>query len=106
MLWELPTSWRPLFPPQRQSPTPTLARSPVGESPLGVRMVESPCIWCSTEATSARWLAATGPWECPFCDHVFKGNGWDGIDAHWRSKHEPQGTTYEEFWASLCSNHR
>lgn len=25
---------------------------------------------------------------CPECGHVFQGNGWDGIDAHWRSKHE------------------
>ncbi|MDB5660880.1 MAG: hypothetical protein JWS10_3495 [Cypionkella sp.] len=24
---------------------------------------------------------------CPECGHVFKGNGWDGIDAHWKSKH-------------------
>lgn len=28
------------------------------------------------------------PKVCPECDHVFKGNGWGGIDAHWRSKHE------------------
>jgi hypothetical protein len=25
---------------------------------------------------------------CPGCDHEFQGNGWDGIDAHWRAKHE------------------
>ena len=25
---------------------------------------------------------------CPECGHQFQGNGWDGIDAHWRSKHE------------------
>lgn len=25
---------------------------------------------------------------CPECGHVFQGNGWDGIDAHWRAKHE------------------
>ena len=28
------------------------------------------------------------PNECPECGHEFQGNGWDGIDAHWRSKHE------------------
>ncbi len=25
---------------------------------------------------------------CPECSHIFQGNGWDGIDAHWRAKHE------------------
>ena len=25
---------------------------------------------------------------CPECGHRFSGNGFDGIDAHWRSKHE------------------
>jgi hypothetical protein len=25
---------------------------------------------------------------CPECGHRFRGNGWDGIDAHWKSKHE------------------
>ncbi len=23
--------------------------------------------------------------NCPECGHVFQGNGWDGIDAHWKS---------------------
>jgi hypothetical protein len=37
---------------------------------------------------------------CPECGHVFQGNGWDGIDAHWRSKHE--GTMpYEEAWPKI-----
>lgn len=25
---------------------------------------------------------------CPECGQRFMGNGWDGVDAHWRSKHE------------------
>jgi transposase len=25
---------------------------------------------------------------CPECGYVFRGNGFDGIDAHWRAKHE------------------
>ena len=25
---------------------------------------------------------------CPECGHRFQGLGWEGIDAHWRSKHE------------------
>jgi predicted amidophosphoribosyltransferase len=28
------------------------------------------------------------PRICPKCRHELKGNGWDGIDAHWKSKHE------------------
>jgi hypothetical protein len=45
------------------------------------------------------------PKQCPKCLHVFQGNGWDGIDAHWRSKHE-NDLTYEDFWAGLCPAHR
>ena len=39
---------------------------------------------------------------CPECGHVFKGNGWDGIDAHWRSKHEGV-MPYEDAWPLLKS---
>jgi len=34
---------------------------------------------------------------CPECDHVFQGNRWDGIDSHWRSKHE-HIMPYERAW--------
>ena len=37
---------------------------------------------------------------CPECGHRFQGNGWDGIDAHWRSKHEDV-MRYEEAWPKL-----
>jgi hypothetical protein len=37
---------------------------------------------------------------CPECGHVFKGNGWDGIDAHWKSKHDDV-MPYEEAWPLL-----
>ena len=37
---------------------------------------------------------------CPECGHEFRGNGWDGIDAHWRSKHEAI-MPYEEAWPML-----
>ena len=47
----------------------------------------------------------SGPRICPICQHVFQGNGWDGIDAHWRAKHETT-MRYEEFWHSLCDEHR
>jgi hypothetical protein len=49
-----------------------------------------------------------GPRVCPLCGHEFRGNGWDGIDAHWRSRrlrHE-ETMSYEEFWHSLCDAHR
>ena len=36
----------------------------------------------------------------PECGHVFKGNGWDGIDAHWRAKHE-DFMPYDEAWPLL-----
>lgn len=39
---------------------------------------------------------------CPECGHMFKGNGWDGIDAHWKSKHEAV-MPYEEAWQLLKS---
>jgi len=37
------------------------------------------------------------PHVCPECGHVFQGNGWDGIDAHWRSAHEDV-MPYETAW--------
>ena len=39
---------------------------------------------------------------CPECGHEFKGNGWDGIDAHWTSKHE-QIMPYSEAWPLIKS---
>jgi hypothetical protein len=46
-----------------------------------------------------------GPRICPLCGHVFQGNGWDGIDAHWRAHHEIL-IPYTQFWQSLCAAHR
>ncbi len=45
------------------------------------------------------------PRVCPECRHVFKGNGWDGIDAHWKAKHLDV-SSYREFWDSLCAKHK
>lgn len=44
--------------------------------------------------------AETGPKVCPECGHVFKGSGWDGIDAHWKAKHEGI-MPYENAWPLL-----
>jgi hypothetical protein len=63
------------------------------------------CLWCINEKTSSRRLENGQRRECPKCDKVFQGNGWDGIDAHWRAKHERE-IRYEEFWKELCEFHK
>jgi transposase len=42
----------------------------------------------------------TGARVCPECGHEFKGNGWDGVDAHWKAKHE-HVMSYREAWPLL-----
>jgi hypothetical protein len=37
---------------------------------------------------------------CPECGHRFQGQGWEGIDAHWRSKHE-NVMPFEQAWALI-----
>lgn len=39
---------------------------------------------------------------CPECGHEFQGNGWDGIDAHWRAKHD-KIMRYEDAWPLIKS---
>jgi pyruvate dehydrogenase complex dehydrogenase (E1) component len=39
---------------------------------------------------------------CPECGHEFKGNGWDGIDAHWRAEHEAV-MPYKDAWKLIKS---
>lgn len=46
-----------------------------------------------------------GPKVCPECNHVFKGKGWEGLDAHWKAKHESV-MPYEQLWGSFCQSHR
>ena len=47
-------------------------------------------------------LGPVEPKVCPECGHVFKGNSWSGIDAHWRSRHEDI-MPYERVWPLLKS---
>lgn len=61
--------------------------------------ISSECLCCE------KGLSTEGPKICPVCDHEFQGNGWDGIDAHWRAKHAGV-MSYEQFWESLCDAHR
>jgi hypothetical protein len=39
---------------------------------------------------------------CPECERKFKGNGYDGIDAHWRARHE-HIIPYMEAWPLIKS---
>ena len=39
---------------------------------------------------------------CPECGYRFRGNGYDGIDSHWRAKHEDV-MPYEEAWKLIES---
>jgi len=36
----------------------------------------------------------------PGCGKEFQGNGWDGIDAHWKAKHR-EVCSYRDFWEML-----
>jgi 3-hydroxyisobutyrate dehydrogenase len=55
---------------------------------------------CCQKGTETRGVRV-----CPVCGHEFQGKGWDGIDAHWRAKHEST-MPYEQFWSTLCEAHR
>jgi len=68
----------------------------------------SNCLWCNEERVSSRRLEQGQPRECPSCGQVFKGNGWDGVDSHWKAKHESSLLPYDEFWAGIskCERHR
>jgi hypothetical protein len=39
---------------------------------------------------------------CPECRHVFRGKGWEGIDAHWKAKHEHL-LPYQEAWPRILA---
>ena len=39
---------------------------------------------------------------CPECGHQFRGNEFDGIDAHWRAKHERR-MPYRVAWPMIQS---
>jgi hypothetical protein len=39
---------------------------------------------------------------CPECGHQFRGNGFDGIDAHWRAEHESI-MPYKDAWPLIRS---
>ena len=46
------------------------------------------------------------PRVCSLCGHIFKGNGWDGVDPHYKARHERDtGIEYEQWWSSICPGH-
>ncbi|MCW6511402.1 hypothetical protein [Lichenifustis flavocetrariae] len=53
----------------------------------------------SPESKEAR-AERTEPKICPECRHAFQGSGWDGIDAHWKAKHD-KVMPYAEAWPML-----
>ena len=44
----------------------------------------------------------TIPNVCPECRYQFRGSGFDGIDAHWRAKHE-RLMPYKQAWPLIQS---
>ena len=42
---------------------------------------------------------------CPECGHTFQGKGWEGIDAHWRAKHEDI-MPYKQAWPLIREGSR
>jgi hypothetical protein len=45
-------------------------------------------------------MAEKGTKICPECGYRFKGYGFDGIDAHWRARHEGV-IPYEVAWQAI-----
>ena len=70
----------------------------IGRAAEAARETAWSCLCCQNE------MSTNGPRTCPLCKHIFQGNGWDGIDAHWRAHHE-EVMPYETFWNTLCPNH-
>lgn len=83
------------------------ARKPDREAPLSTTaLAKEPMAAAQSLCPACRaGVPLDGPRECPECRHRFRGNGWDGIDAHWRAKHDVI-VSYEDFWRSLCDRHR
>lgn len=52
-----------------------------------------------------REVPKTGTKVCPECGHNFKGKGWEGLDAHWKAKHQ-HIVPYHELWKNLCPEHK
>ena len=53
-------------------------------------------------------MSVKGTKRCPECGKLFKGHGWDGIDAHWKSPrvgHEDI-MTYRDAWPIIKNGGR
>jgi hypothetical protein len=81
-----------------QVAVPVNARIPL-RTPSPVSGSVDACQCCAAS------IPVTGGRVCPMCGHEFRGNGWDGIDVHWKARHESV-MAYSDFWGTLCSGHR
>ena len=81
-------------PPIPEVTIPT-TRTATAKAPASTqsRMVQPP------PATGQRGKVAN---VCPECGHQFKGHGFDGIDRHWRARHEAV-LPYTEAWPLIKS---
>lgn len=62
-------------------------------------MPRASCLACE------KGLPKRGRPRCPACARVFRGTGWDGVNAHWKARHLGI-MPYAQFWSSLCAAHR
>ncbi|MEX0762785.1 MAG: hypothetical protein WD208_11055 [Dehalococcoidia bacterium] len=46
------------------------------------------------------------PRTCPLCGQVFKDTKWDAVEDHYRSQHKDSAIPHEEWWDSVCNEHR
>jgi hypothetical protein len=68
-----------------------------------VNMAEAPKPKASTNDDFKPTASANADLKsCPECPHVFRGKGWEGIDAHWKAKHEHL-VPYEEAWPLILA---
>ncbi len=50
-------------------------------------------------------ISPGGASQCPECALVFRGRGWEGLEAHWQAKHGDV-MAYDDLWRALCPAHR
>jgi len=52
----------------------------------------------------AAGMPKTLPRQCPGCGRTFKGEGWEGTDAHWKARHS-ELIPYSQMWRGICAGH-
>ncbi|WP_424948401.1 adenylosuccinate lyase [Candidatus Spongiihabitans sp.] len=72
----------------------------IGFAAQAAAATQATCLCC------AKGLPKSTPRICPVCGHRFMGKGWEGMDAHWKARHEENGMLYECFRDTLCAAHK